>query len=67
MPALKRAADVVRDVLRACGAESGEAPEAPDNMHAAGPRALSDKTSADERASEPPAMPQKPTQGERAL
>lgn len=66
MPALKRAAEVVRDVLRACGAESGEAPEAPDNLHAAGPRALSDKTSADERASEPPANARKPTQGERA-
>jgi hypothetical protein len=50
-------------VLRACGAESGEAPEAPDDLHAPAQRALTDKTAADEQAPEPDA---KPPQGERA-
>ena len=63
MPALTRAADVVRRVLRACGAESGEAPEAPDDLHAPAQRALTDKTAADEQAPEPD---EKPPQGERA-
>ena len=63
--ALTRAAEVVRIVLRACGAESGEAPEAPDDLHAPAQRALSDKTAAGEQA--PEENPRtKPEQGERA-
>jgi hypothetical protein len=72
MSALTRAAEVVRKVLRACGAESGEAPEAPDDLHAPAQRALTDKTAVDELAPEPPnrtstnSANTKPSQGERA-
>lgn len=55
MPALTRAAEVVQRVLRACRAESGEAPEAPDDLHAPAQRALTDKTAEGEIAPEPPA------------
>ena len=67
MSAVTRAGEIVRKVLRACGAESGEAPEAPDDLHAPAQRALTDKTAEDELAPEPPNRTStKPSQGERA-
>jgi hypothetical protein len=61
-PALARASSVVRDVLKACRAESGAPPVPPaDSLHAPGPRALS--ASAPSDISDPQ---KQPPQGERS-